>query len=143
MSEAVNQPTRQTEGQRFGKMSFAQMVHYRLPITAFVSGFHRLAGAALFIFLPFILYLLDKSLATEDSFEYMKNLVSPWYCRLVILGLSWAYLHHFFAGLRHMLMDFHIGLDKAAAKKTSAAVFAISLLITLGIAWKLFGASNG
>lgn len=143
MSEAVNKPKRQTSGQQIGVMTFAQMVHYRLPVSAYVSGFHRISGLFLFLFLPFLLFILDKSLMSEVSFNYLKGFVSHWFVKLIILGLSWAYLHHFCAGLRHMQQDFHVGLDKATARKTSIAVFVISLLLTAGVAWKLFGASNG
>lgn len=138
MSEAVKKNRRQ-----FGVMTFADIAHYRMPVNAYVSIFHRISGVILFIFLPFILFILDKSLMSEISFNELKGFVSHWFVKLIILGLSWAYLHHFCAGLRHMLMDFHVGLDKSAARKTSITVFVISLLLTAGVAWKLFGASNG
>ncbi len=143
MSEAINKPRRQTSGRQIGAMTFAQIRHYRLPIAAYVSIFHRISGAFLFFFLPFMLYLLDKSLMSEYSFEYLKGFASHWFVKLIILGLAWGYLHHFCAGLRHMQLDFHIGLDKTTARKTSIAVFVVSLLLTAGIAWKLFGATNG
>lgn len=138
MSEAVKKNRR-----RFGVMTFADTRHYRLPVTAYVSLFHRISGAFLFFFLPFILYLLDSSLTSEGTFNALKDFASHWFVKLIILGLSWAYLHHFCAGLRHMQMDFHVGLDKPTARKTSVAVFVVSLLLTLGVAVKLFGGSNG
>lgn len=138
MSDAVKKNRRQ-----FGVMTFADIAHYRLPISAFVSIFHRVSGAFLFFFLPFILFLLDRSLISDYSFNNMKEFVSHWFVKLIILGLAWAYLHHFCAGMRHMLMDFHVGLEKDTARKTSISVFVVSLLLTAGVAWKLFGASNG
>lgn len=138
MSEAVKKTRRQ-----FGVMTFADIAHYRLPASAYVSVFHRASGAFLFFFLPFLLFILDKSLVSEISFDYLKGFVSHWFVKLIILGLSWAYLHHFCAGLRHMLMDFHVGLNKDTGRKTSITVFVISLLLTASVAWKLFGASNG
>lgn len=143
MSEAVNQPRRQTSGRQIGVMTFAQTVHYRLPVTAFVSLFHRISGAFLFFFLPFVLYLLDKSLTSEYTFGHLIGFASNGFVKLIILGLSWAYLHHFCAGVRHMFMDFHYGLEKQSARKTAVSVFVVSLLLTAGVAWKLFGASNG
>lgn len=138
MSEAVKKNRRQ-----YGVMTFAQTVHYRLPLAGFVSIFHRVSGALMFVLLPFILYILDKSLYSEISFENFKGIVSHWFVKLLILLLSWAYLHHFCAGVRHLVMDLHVGLDKGSARKTSVAVFAISLVLTAAVAWKLFGASNG
>ena len=135
MSEAVKKNRRQ-----YGTMSFAQTVNYRLPLAGFVSIFHRVSGALMFLLLPFVLYLLDKSLTSEISFEYMKGFTSHWFVKLVILALSWAYLHHFCAGIRYLVMDVHVALDKDSARKSSIAVFAVSLPLTLVVALKLFGA---
>jgi succinate dehydrogenase / fumarate reductase cytochrome b subunit len=58
---------------------------------------------------------------------------------LAILALSWAYLHHFIAGIRHLVMDMHIGLGKEEAVKSARVVLVISGLLTLLVALKLFG----
>jgi succinate dehydrogenase / fumarate reductase cytochrome b subunit len=120
-------------------MRFADTVHYRLPLAGFVSILHRASGALMFLLLPFVLYLLDKSLTSEISFDYFKSFVSHWFVKLVILALVWAYLHHFCAGIRYLFLDFHVGLDKDSARKTSAAVFVVSLSLAVLIALKLFG----
>lgn len=135
MSEAVKKNRRQ-----FGVMSFAQTVHYRLPLAGIVSILHRASGMLIFLLLPFILYLLDKSLTSEISFEYFKGFTSHWFVKLILLALVWSYLHHFCAGIRHLLMDLHMGLDKDSARKSSVAVFAVSLPLTALVALKLFGA---
>jgi succinate dehydrogenase / fumarate reductase, cytochrome b subunit len=135
MSEAVKKNRRQ-----YGVMSFAQTVHYRLPLAGIVSILHRASGLLMFILLPFVLYLLDKSLTSEISFEYFKGFTSNWFVKLVILALVWAYLHHVGAGIRHLLMDFHIGVDKDSGRKSAVTVFAISLPLTALVALKLFGA---
>lgn len=135
MSEAVKKDRRQ-----FGVMSFAQTVHYRLPLAAKVSILHRISGGLMFLLLPLILFMLDKSLTSEISFEYLSGFASHWFVKLVILALVWAYLHHFCAGIRHLFMDLHFGLDKDGGRKTSIAVFAVSLPLTLLVALKLFGA---
>ncbi|HEY8606352.1 MAG TPA: succinate dehydrogenase, cytochrome b556 subunit [Noviherbaspirillum sp.] len=134
MSEAVKKV------RRHGVMSFAQAVHYRLPLAAIASILHRISGALMFLLLPFILYLLDQSLMSEISFEYFKGFVSHWFVKLVILALVWAYLHHFAAGIRHLFLDFHFALDKESSRKTTVAVFAVSLALTALIGLKLFGA---
>lgn len=134
MSEAVNKNRR-----KFGVMSFADIRHYRLPLAAYASILHRASGAMMVVLLPFVLYLLDKSLTSEISFEYFKGYISHPLVKLVILALVWAYLHHVGAGIRHLLMDLHIGLDKESGRKSAVAVFAISLPLTALVALKLFG----
>ena len=56
-----------------------------------------------------------------------------------MFGLAWAYLHHFCGGIRHLIMDAHIGLTKEGSKKSAVVVFAVSLPLALLVGLKLFG----
>lgn len=134
MSEAVKKNRRQ-----FNVMTFADTVHYRLPLAGIVSILHRISGILMFLLLPFVLFLLDKSLTSEISFEYFKGYTSHWLVKLAIVAVVWAYLHHFCAGLRHLVMDLHIGLTKDSGRKSAVGVFAVSLPLAALIALKLFG----
>src|SRR5437868_1311378 len=112
---------------QFRNIHITQIARYRLPLAGLLSILHRVSGALMFVLLPFILFLLDQSLISEISFEYFKGIVSHWFVKLVLLALAWAYLHHFCAGSRHLLMDNHIGLDKDSSRQSAAAVFAVSV----------------
>jgi succinate dehydrogenase / fumarate reductase cytochrome b subunit len=135
MSEAVkkNRP-------RFYNIHVTQIVRYRMPLAGLVSILHRISGALLFLLLPFSLYLLEQSLTSELSFEHFKGITSHWLVKLVILALVWGYLHHFCAGIRHLFMDVHFGLGKDGSRKSAAGVLAVSLVLTVLVALKLFGA---
>ena len=124
---------------QFRNIHVFQIAGYRLPLAGFISILHRVSGALMFLLLPLVLYLLELSLHSEDSFSYLKGFASNWFVKLIVLALSWAYLHHFCAGIRHLVMDYHIGLDKDSARKTAVGVFALSLTLTALIAIKLFG----
>ena len=104
---------------------------FNLPLPGLVSIFHRISGVLLFLLLAWLLYLLDLSLDSEESFRRAQAIVSHPLAKLVLLGLLWAYLHHFFAGLRYLVMDTHVALDLASARATSAAVFILSLSLTV------------
>ncbi len=58
--------------------------------------------------------------------------------KLILLGLLWAYMHHFCAGIRFLLLDLHKGIDLPTARKTSVAVLAVSLTLTVIIGAKLW-----
>jgi succinate dehydrogenase / fumarate reductase cytochrome b subunit len=135
MSEAAKRPRPQ-----FRNIHLTQVVGYRLPLAGVVSILHRISGLLMFLLLPFVLYLLDSSLLSEISFDYFKGFASNWFVKLVILALSWGFLHHFCAGIRHLIMDGHIGVDKVSARKSSAVVLTISLVLAALVALKLFGA---
>ena len=47
-----------------------------------------------------------------------------------MLGLIWAFFHHFIAGIRFLLLDLHVGAELAAARKSSALVLILSISLT-------------
>ena len=55
-----------------------------------------------------------------------------------MLVLAWAYLHHFIAGIRHLLMDLHLGMELRSARQSAAFTLVLSLLLTLAVAVKLW-----
>jgi succinate dehydrogenase / fumarate reductase cytochrome b subunit len=124
---------------RFGVMRLTDALGYRLPLAGFVSILHRASGMLMFALLPFALYLLDQSLRSEVSFAMLHLFASSILVKLILLALVWAYLHHFTAGIRHLLMDFHYGLDKDSGRRSAVAVLSISLSLTALVALKLFG----
>lgn len=125
---------------RFTNIHVLQIIRYRLPAAGVVSILHRVSGAMMFLLLPFILYLFDLSITSEISFDYLKGFTSHWFVKLLILAVSWGYLHHFCGGIRHLIMDAHIGLSKEEARKSAHVVFLVSVPLTLLVALKLFGA---
>jgi succinate dehydrogenase / fumarate reductase cytochrome b subunit len=123
----------------FRNIHVLDIARYRLPLSGLISILHRISGAFLFLLLPFVLYLLEKSLVSETTFEHFKGITEHVWVKLILLALSWAYLHHFCAGVRHLFMDVHIGVEKESAKNSSIAVFAVSLPLAACVALKLFG----
>ena len=116
-------------------------MRYRLPLAAKLSILHRVSGALLFVFLPFLLYLFDQSLTSEISFETFKLFLSNIVVKLITLVLAWAFLFHFCAGIRHLVMDTnHEAVSKENGKRTSIVVFVVSSILTIAFALKLFGA---
>ncbi len=79
----------------------------RLPINAVVSILHRASGMALFGMLPFILLAFQHSVSSKETYFVLTELLNTWFIKLVLIGLAWAFFHHFFAGLRHLMQDIH------------------------------------
>lgn len=113
---------------------------YHWPPASMVSLVHRGSGMVLFVLLPLILYLLQQSLTSESTFDYFKECTSGWFAKLLILAIAWGYLQHFCSGIRHLVMDLHIGLDKKSARGSAIRVLALVSALTVVIALKLFGA---
>jgi succinate dehydrogenase / fumarate reductase cytochrome b subunit len=139
MSEAVREAQKR-ERPVIRNVSITDItINYKQPPAAIVSILHRISGLGMFLLLPFILYLLQESLRSEISFEHFKGVVDNVFVKIIVLGLSWAYLHHFSAGIRHLFMDTHMALDKRASQKTARWVLVISLALTVLVGLKLFG----
>ncbi|MQA39578.1 succinate dehydrogenase, cytochrome b556 subunit [Rugamonas aquatica] len=138
MSEAVREAPKK-ERPEFRNIHVTELSNYRMPLAAIVSILHRISGFMMFALLPFVLYLLEQSLRSEISFAYYQGIISYPLVKLIILALVWGYMHHFCAGVRHLVMDAHIGLDKDSARKSSAGVLIVSLSLTVLVALKLFG----
>lgn len=124
---------------QFRNIHVTQIVQYKLPPSGWVSILHRISGASLFLFLPLLLWLFDLSLMSELSFERLRAIAGHWLVKLVLLGLLWAFIHHAIAGIRYLLLDVDIGLNKSAARKSAIVVLAISVPLTLLAALPLFG----
>ncbi|MEQ1774337.1 MAG: succinate dehydrogenase, cytochrome b556 subunit [Burkholderiales bacterium] len=114
------------------------LMQIRMPLPAFVSILHRVSGAILFLVLPLLLCLLGSSLESSQSFNAFKTWVSHPLAKIMLLGVLWAYLHHFCAGIRHLALDLHIGLELKTARATSYIVLGVSLILTAAIGVKLW-----
>ena len=111
---------------------YLNLVAIRLPIPGIASFLHRVSGAVLFLFvLPLLLLAVEASLASPESFAALKAAFAHPLAKLVIIGFVWAYLHHFCAGIRYLLIDVHVGDDLIPARRSSVVVIAVSLALTL------------
>jgi len=120
---------------------------YRLPAPGWVSILHRISGVVMFLLMPFIIWMFDASVSSELSFARFRaafnsglGFVPGWFVKLVALGLIWAYLHHFIAGLRHLWMDVsHTAVSKQFGGTSAKFTLVSSLVLTAVLGAKLFG----
>ena len=110
---------------------FLEIPNIRLPIPGIVSILHRISGVALFVMLPVLLYLLSGTLSRESAFETYRAIVSNPLVKLILIGVLWAYLHHFLAGIRFLFLDAHKGLELNTARNTAKLAFTAALVLTV------------
>jgi succinate dehydrogenase / fumarate reductase cytochrome b subunit len=129
----------------FRNIHVSQIVKYRLPPAGIVSIGHRISGVMMFLLLPFVVWLFDVSLTSEVSYGRFTSAYSAglwifpaWIVKLATLGLIWAYLHHFIAGLRHLWMDATHAVTKEFGQVSALVTLGASLLLTLVLGFKLF-----
>ena len=118
---------------------YLNLVEIRLPLPGWVSILHRISGALLvFPFTAWLLYMLDVSLASEAGFETLQRYLALPLVKAGMLLFIWAFCHHFFAGIRYLLLDLNKGVELRAARASSAAVLVASLLLTAYFGSKLW-----
>ncbi len=113
----------------------------RLPLAGYASILHRVSGAGMFLMLPLLIWLFELSLgASAESAAVFKAVMDNILVKLILLGLLWAFLHHFCMGIRILLIDVHVGVEKQQAHGSAIAVLVVSLFLTLVFGLKLLGA---
>jgi succinate dehydrogenase / fumarate reductase, cytochrome b subunit len=129
----------------YRNIHITEILRYRLPPAGIVSILHRVSGALMFVLLPFVIWLFDHSVTSEVSFERFAGafthgigFVPGLLVKLAVLGLIWAYLHHFIAGVRHLWMDATHSVTKEFGKSSALVTLGASLLLTVVLGWRLF-----
>ncbi|NML86389.1 succinate dehydrogenase, cytochrome b556 subunit, partial [Polaromonas sp.] len=120
---------------------------YRMTPAAWVSILHRASGVLIFLLMPLVIWMFDTSISSEISFEKFKSAFNAGmlglpgvFWKLLALGLIWAFLHHFIAGLRHLWMDVsHAAVTNEFGKSSAIFTLAVSIGLTLVLGAKLFG----
>jgi succinate dehydrogenase / fumarate reductase cytochrome b subunit len=117
---------------------YLNLFRLHLPLAGWVSILHRITGVVLFLALPLALYLLERSLSHQEGFEAVSALLDRPAGRLMLLAVIVSLAHHVFAGLRHLALDIHWGVEKNRARQSAHGVMIATALVTLLAAWRLF-----
>jgi succinate dehydrogenase / fumarate reductase cytochrome b subunit len=109
-----------------------------LPPPGLVSILHRISGALLFFpIIPLVLLTLQNVTGSEQSFALARDHLSHPFMKLVLVGSAWLYAHHFFAGLRYLLLDLHVGIEKAPARMSSYVVLVLGAMTAIIVALEI------
>ena len=110
-----------------------------LPPPGLVSIFHRVSGLLLFFpILPLLLYVMQSALGSEEGYSRIAQYFDRPLAKIALLGMVWLYAHHFWAGIRYLLLDVHLGIERAPARATALAVLAAGVITTILVGWRLW-----
>ncbi len=104
------------------------------PVMAFVSGIHRASGVVMVLLLPVLVYLFELSLRNEQGFQAVIDLLRSTPVKMLGVLLAWLLAHHFFAGIRFLLLDMDLGVEKSEVRKTAWMVHAATAIAVLLVA---------
>ena len=109
-----------------------------LPVGGIVSIAHRVSGVLLVLALPYLIFTFQVSLAGEEGFSIARRCVSSLSGRIFTLIFVAMFAHHFFAGLRHLIMDLDIGVELSAARRSAWAVLVAVTAVVIYVGVRIF-----
>ncbi len=103
---------------------------YRLQGNMLMSIVHRITGAALYAGSALLAWWLIAAAVSPDQFAFVNGLLGSWFGRLVLIGFTWAVLHHLIGGIRHLIWDTGHGFELTTVNLMSWGSLVLSLALT-------------
>jgi len=107
---------------------------YRFPMTGIMSIMHRITGGALYFGTLLVVCWLLAASISEQAFDLVSTVYGSWLGQAVLLGYTWALIHHMLGGIRHFVWDTASYIDKDTATKLAWATLAGSIVLTI-VVW--------
>jgi succinate dehydrogenase / fumarate reductase cytochrome b subunit len=115
---------------------------YRLQINMVMSIVHRITGAALYFGALLFAWWLLAAASGPQYFDYVNGLFGSWFGMIVLVGYTWALIHHLLGGLRHFVWDTGSSMDIASVDLLSWGTIVLSPVLTAGF-WLFVALEKG
>jgi len=106
---------------------------YKFMLTYVMSGFHRVSGLVLYFGFVLVAWWLVAAAAGPNAYAYVDWFMGSIIGRLVLLGFSWALLHHMLGGIRHLIWDLGYGFEPAEREFLALATIVGSVTLTVAV----------
>ncbi|MGE0004557.1 MAG: succinate dehydrogenase, cytochrome b556 subunit [Parvibaculaceae bacterium] len=106
---------------------------YRPMLSMMMSIVHRITGAGLYFGMILLVWWLLAAAISPDYFAMVQGFFGHWFGKLLLLGFTWALLHHILGGLRHLLWDTGRGFGLGTIEWLVRANLALSILGTIAL----------
>jgi len=109
---------------------------YRLTLSMVMSGLHRITGLCLCVGMLMLTWWLLAAASGQTAYGTFEAFATSWLGRLILLGFSWALLHHLIGGLRYFIWDLGRGLGPEEREWLVAANLVAPIAATI-LLWGL------
>ncbi|MGD9915883.1 MAG: succinate dehydrogenase, cytochrome b556 subunit [Rhizobiaceae bacterium] len=106
---------------------------YRFPFAVVMSIVHRITGGALYFGTLLVAFWLAAAAASPALYDCAQWIFGTWIGRLVLLGYTWALVHHMIGGIRHLIWDTGIGMAKHTSTLFAKMTLVLSITLTIAI----------
>jgi succinate dehydrogenase / fumarate reductase cytochrome b subunit len=104
---------------------------YRPTLTMLMSIAHRITGMALYAGTILLVWYLLAAASGGAEFATAASFLRSIFGQFILLGFTFAFLHHFFGGIRHLIWDSGYGLDHPMREWLALGTLIASLTFTI------------
>ena len=104
---------------------------YRLPLAAITSILNRITGVGMTLAAILIVWWFAAGAFSASYFEVVDGLLTSILGHLILIGSLAALWYHMLNSMRHLIWDTGRMMDVQIVEKTSYAVFAGTVVLTL------------
>lgn len=116
---------------------FMNLLQIRMPVVAVLSFAHRVSGVMMCVLIPFLIYLLDLSLRNEQGYAQVLEILRHPVVKFMAVLVVWGLAHHMLAGIRFLLIDADIGVERDSARRSAWIINVGGLLVPIIALWVL------
>ena len=110
---------------------FMNLLQIRMPVVAVVSFAHRVSGVMMCSLIPFLIYLLDLSLRNEQGYAQALEILRHPFVKFMAVLMAWGLAHHMLAGIRFLLIDADIGVERDSARRSAWVINVGGLIVPI------------
>ncbi|MFQ6371434.1 succinate dehydrogenase cytochrome b556 subunit [Shewanella sp. YIC-542] len=103
----------------------------RFPATAIASILHRVSGVIMLFAVGILLWLLNASLQSAESFNQVQTLLDGFVVKFILWGILTVLGYHLLGGLRHLVMDTGRWEELASGKASANAIFVLAIVLSV------------
>jgi len=117
---------------------FLDLTKIRLPLPGIVSILHRISGVLMILAIPVCIWLLELAVTDQAAFTQAAAVADSLLFKLAAAVILWSLCHHLVAGIRYLLLDIDVWIERKQARQSAVGVFIVSIVLTivlLGVIW--------
>ncbi|MEJ2316353.1 MAG: succinate dehydrogenase, cytochrome b556 subunit [Gammaproteobacteria bacterium] len=117
---------------------FLDLTKIRLPLPGIVSILHRISGVLMILAIPVCIWLLELAVTDQAAFSQAAAVANSLLFKLAAAVILWSLCHHLVAGIRYLLLDIDVWIERKQARQSAVGVFIVSIAMTivfLGVIW--------
>lgn len=116
---------------------FMNLLKIRMPVVAVLSFAHRVTGVLMCLLIPLVIYLLDLSLRNEQGYAQALEILRHPFVKFMTVFILWGLAHHMLAGIRFLLIDADIGVERDSARRSAWIINLGGLMVPVIALWVL------